>query len=161
VDAQQNMIVDIVQRRPVLRVINEQGEQYYVDQIGNYIRKGDYRAIRVPVATGYVENYSSNETLEKTPKLNNAFEIAVAIRKDPVLLALIEQMHFDKDGGIVLIPKIGKEKIILNHIDELEIKLGQLKAFYRELAKTDGWGKFKEIDISYKNVVYGRNPEQP
>lgn len=160
-DAKNDLVIEVIQRRPILRVMNYKSDQYYIDQSGHYIRKGDYRATRVPVVTGYVEDFAPNQELEDTPKLNDAYLITKTIRKDKVLTALIEQIHFEKNGRIILIPKIGTEKIILDHMDELDIKLGQLKTFYRELARTDSWGKYKEIDISYKSVVYGRNPEQP
>ena len=161
IDTHRKLIVDIIQRRPVLRVINQNGDQYYVDQGGDFVRKGNYRAIRVPVVTGYIENYSKDLNLQKTPKLHQAFNIASALRKDNVLEALIEQIHFEKNGRVILIPKVGKEKIVLDHQEELDAKLKQLKVFYKELARTNGWGKYETIDISYKNVVYGRNSEKP
>ena len=161
IDAKTQLVVDIVQRRPVMRVMNQNGDQYYVDQAGDFVRKGNYRAIRVPVVTGYIENYSSDSNLDKAPKLKQAYTIATALKKDEVLSALIEQIHFEKNSRVILIPKIGKEKIVLDHQEELNDKLKQLKVFYKELARTNGWGKFDTIDISYKNVVYGRNSEQP
>ena len=158
VDAQQQLSIDAIQRRPLFRVMNQQGDQYYVDQSGNYVQKGTYRAIRVPVITGYVESFSKDLILEEQPKLKKAFNIVAAVAKDKVLKALIEQIHFEKKGRVVLIPKIGEEKIIIDHLEDLDIKLMDLKKYYRHLAKTNGWNSFKEIDISYKKQVVGRNP---
>lgn len=161
VDAHYKLVVEIEQRRPILRVMNLQNDQFYIDQSGAYVRKVSKKATRVPVVTGYVETMKQGTDLSKLPKLNQAFDIVTKLRKDPVLKALIEQIHFEKSKRIVLIPKIGKEKIILDHVDQLEKKLENLKTFYRHLAKTDGWEKFEEIDISYHNQVVPRDLDNP
>lgn len=153
IDAHQKLIVDVVQRRPILRVMNYKNDQYYIDQAGDYITKVEDKATRVPVATGYVESYAKDKKIDKLPRLNQAFGIIKEIRKDKVLKALIEQVHFEKEGKIILIPKIGDQKIILEHVDKLESKLDNLKTFYRQLARTNGWKKYDEINISYDKQV--------
>jgi len=161
VDAHQNLVVEIAQRRPILRVMNQQNDQFYVDQSGTYVRKVSNKASRVPVVTGYVETLKEGGDIAKLPRLSRAYEIVTKIRKDQVLKALIEQVHFEKSKRIVLIPKIGKEKIILDYVDQLDKKLDNLKIYYRQLAQTDGWEKFDEIDISYWNQVVPRNLDNP
>ena len=111
--------------------------------------------------TGYIESYGADLEIQKLPKLNKAYQITLEIGKDPVIKALIESIHFEKNGRIILTPKIGNEKIIIDHLDELSEKLADLKDFYRQLARTNSWGKFDEIDISYKNQVVARNLEKP
>ena len=111
--------------------------------------------------TGYVESYTPELVLTQTPRLKSAYDMVNLIREDAMLSALIEQIHFEKEGRIVMVPKIGDEKIILDHLDELPEKLSDLKKFYKHLAKTNGWGKFEEIDISYKDQVVGRSNTNP
>ena len=60
-----------------------------------------------------------------------------------------------------MIPKVGKAKIILDYMDDLDRKLDNLKTIYNQLAKTNSWNKYTEIDISYKNQVIPRNPVKP
>lgn len=161
-DAHQVLKVDIVQRRPVLRVMNKQGDQYYLDQIGTYVAQADFRAVRVPVVTGYVESLQPMESILPDQKLSIAFDIVMRIRKDEFLSALVEQITFEKNDRIILIPKVGNEKIILDHIDDLDSKLKNLKDYYKEVAKSNSWDKYDEIDISYRKQVVGRrNPVTP
>jgi len=161
VDAHQNLIVDVVQRRPILRVMNQQGDQFYVDQSGSYVQTVDKKATRVPVVTGYVESLDRQGHVAFTPRLQSAFEVITESRKDPVLKALIEQVHIEKNKRIVIIPKIGDEHIVLDHTDRLSDKLSNLRQFYKELARTDSWDKYNEINISYNNQVVARNSENP
>ncbi len=161
VDVQQRLIVDIVQRRPIMRVMNKQGDQFYLDQKGHFVAKSNYRAVRVPVITGYVESLKSGETLIEKKRLKKAWNIVNEINKDLFLKALVEQIHFESTERIVLIPKVGDDRIVLDYIDELPQKLKNLKSFYKELAKSNSWKKYKEIDISYKNQVAARNSVTP
>ncbi len=55
VDVQQNLHVEIIQRRPIMRVMNKHGDQFYIDQTGGYVAQSSIRAVRVPVVSGYME----------------------------------------------------------------------------------------------------------
>jgi len=161
IDAKQNLVVDIIQRRPILRVMNQEGDQFYVDQSGSYVQTVDKKATRVPVVTGYVESLDPQGHVAFTPRLQSAFEVITESRKEPMLKALIEQVHIEKNKRIVIIPKIGDEHIVLDHTDGLKEKLSNLRQFYRELARTDSWDKYNEINISYNNQIVVRNSDNP
>ncbi|MFT4566696.1 MAG: cell division protein FtsQ [Saprospiraceae bacterium] len=161
IDVQQNLHIEIVQRRPIMRVMNKQGDQFYIDQTGEFVAQSSYRAVRVPVVTGHIESLKPNELISPKSKLFKAFTIVNQIRKDEFLSALVEQVYFEKGDRIILIPKVGEEKIVLDHIDDLQGKLRNLKVYYKEVAKSNSWGKYDEIDISYRKQVIGRNPVTP
>ena len=156
VDALQEMHISIVQRRPIVRIMDTSGAQYYLDQEGKYISKQDYKAIRVPIATGAIEAFSPDWSKKQNSRIRECFQIVNALRKDKFLTALVEQIHFENER-ILLIPKMGNEKIVIKYLDDLDRKLNNLKKFYKTvMAKNDSWGKYKEIDISYKNQVVPR-----
>jgi len=161
VDVQQNMHIEIIQRRPIMRVMNKQGDQFYIDQTGEYVAQSSFRAVRVPVISGHVESLKPTERIAPKSRLYKAFTVIDQIRKDEFLSALVEQIYFEKDDRIILIPKVGDEKIVLDHIDDLPSKLKNLKVYYKEVAKSNTWGKYDEIDISYRKQVIGRNPVTP
>jgi len=155
-DANREMHIRIIQRRPIVRVIDETDAQYYLDQEGKYISKQDFKAIRVPVATGKIEAFNKNWKNKKGSNIKKCFEIVNAIRKDDFLVALVEQIHFENER-IVMIPKMSSEVIVIKHLDHLDQKLNNLKRFYQtEMTNNNSWGKYKEIDISYKNQVITR-----
>jgi len=161
IDAHQKLNVEIIQRRPILRVMNQQGDQFYVDQSGSYVRTVNQKATRVPVVTGYVESLDAHGHVAFAPRLERAYQVITEARKDPVLKALIEQVHVEKKNRITIIPKIGDERIILDHMDSLKDKLSNLKQFYRELARTNSWEKYNQIDISYNDQVVVENSDNP
>jgi cell division protein FtsQ len=158
VDANRRLIVDVEQRRPIARVINEDGSAYYLDQQGSYIELSRYRAVRVPVITGRYERFNDRDSIGSKPFLNMVFQLVLEIRKDPFLKSLIEQIHREPTGRLLLIPKVSDEKIVLEYTDNLDKKLSNLKEFYKShLSKNNDWGKYEEIVISYKNQVIGRD----
>ena len=161
IDANQRLKVAVEQRRPILRIMNDRGEDYYLDQAGNYVAKTMYRAVRVPVITGSISGYTADWKDLPGSEIGMAFELVTRIHEDEFLSPLVEQIHFERGNRIILIPKIGSEKIRLDYLDDVDGKLDNLKSFYKVLARKNGWGKYKEIDISYKNQVIGRKPVKP
>lgn len=161
IDSKKNLVIDIEQRRPILRIKDNEGGDYYLDQAGNYVAKSSFRAVRVPIITGYLEKYDERWRDRPDSRIKKAFIISEVLYHDKFLSALIEQIHFDKTDRIIMIPKVGNEKIVLDYMDNLEHKLKNLKSFYREIAETKNWNKYDEIDISYKNQVIGRNSVKP
>ena len=155
-DAQRHLHINVIQRRPIVRIIDEKGKQYYLDQEGEFISKQDYKAIRVPVATGNIEPFNPDWKTQKTSKINQCFTIIQALRKEEFYTSLIEQIHFEEDQ-IKLVPKIGEEVIVINDLNDIDRKLYNLKRFYEtEMTLGNAWGKYDELDISIKNQVVPR-----
>ena len=159
-DANRVLHVNVIQRRPIVRIIDKTGAQYYLDQEGKYISKHDFKAIRVPIATGIIEAFDQDWKTKKESKIKQCYDIVSALRKDDFLTALVEQINFE-DQRIVMIPKMSSEIIVIKHLDHLDRKLNNLKIFYKtEMTNNDSWGKYKEIDISYYNQVVTRTTNQ-
>ncbi len=155
-NADRKLIIDIEQRRPIARVMSADGSSFYLDQYGVYVNVTKKRASRVPLITGNFEKFEPSDSAHTKPRLSMAYAIAHEIRNDEFNSSLIEQIHLDKNGRFILVPKLGSEKIVLAYTDELSIKLNNLKDFYYNLSKTNNWGKYDEIDISIANQVLGR-----
>lgn len=162
IDAKQVLNVDIEQRRPILRFKGNNGQDYYLDQAGAYVSKTQYRAVRVPVVTGHVNKYQPDWNINEDNRISQAYEIGMIINEDSFLKSLIEQIHFERSGRIVLVPKVGEHKIVLDYLDDLDTKLTyNLKRFYKHMAKENSWDKYDELDISYKSQVVGRKSASP
>ncbi|MFI3316377.1 MAG: hypothetical protein SNF93_02200 [Rikenellaceae bacterium] len=57
------------------------------------------------------------------------------------------------DLRLELIPRSGEHTIIFGECREIEEKLKNAKKFYREVLPHQGWGKFKSINVEYKNQI--------
>lgn len=166
VDVNGDVNIDVTQRTPLVRIMNLDGEGYYIDNKSNLMPLSDKYTARVLVATGYiiepfasryqfsVNTISKHELFSKISVLDDIYNIATYISKDSVLESLIHQINVTPDKEIELYPSIGNHKIIFGEAKDFEEKFNKLKLFYTEgLNKTDGWNKYSTINIKYKNQV--------
>ena len=166
VDVNGDVNVDVKQRTPVVRILNLDGESYYIDTQSKLMPLSENYTARVLIATGnifepYAQRYTTTVNIiakhpiySKVSVLDDIFAVTQYINKDSVLASLIQQINITKDKEIELFPSIGNHKIIFGDAQNIEEKFNKLKLFYTEgLNKTDGWNKYSIINIKYKNQV--------
>jgi len=153
-----NMFIDIEQRQPIVRIDAVSGFDYYLDKQGHMIPVSAGAILRVPVATGAIAAYKPEYQTELNNNLNHIFEIADKIDNDSFLKSLTEQINISEDGVIVIIPKLGRHRIIVGDELGLDAKFSRLRDYYKEGIKRVGIDRFSEIDISYEGqiVLYRR-----
>ncbi|MBK7231893.1 MAG: hypothetical protein IPH93_06445 [Saprospiraceae bacterium] len=158
-DANQNLHVDVYQRDPVLRVLDIEGNQYYIDTEGNKIPCSSRYAARVPVVTGVAGTQGDRNVLKgKNLHIKNIYYLALEIAKDPFAQSLIEQIDIQQTGDVVFVPKIGSEKIFFGKVNDIQEKLDKLQFFYREGLRYEGWNVYTTIDLQNRDqVVCKRN----
>lgn len=160
------LTIQVKQRRPMLRILNQNGESYYIDSTGKIMPLSFKSSSRVLVVNGFLnEPYArryqfsindllKNESLKSLTLLDEIYELTQNIYADSCLSKLIHQIYVNEQEEFLLVPMIGKQEIILGKTDNLSHKLNKLKLFYKEgLNKTDSWNKYKSINLKYKNIV--------
>ena len=163
-DSKNRLHAHIIQKKPIMRVIDEEGGEYYLDENGKQVPVTRGSAVRVPLVTGIRDTFSLVNTKSDRPsKLKQVFDIMKYVAKDPFLTALIEQAHVEHDsiGDIVLIPKLGREKLIFGDASDIQAKFDNLKIFYRDGMPKLGWSRYKSLNLKYSHQVRGMlaNPE--
>ncbi|MCG8327103.1 MAG: hypothetical protein MI974_05430 [Chitinophagales bacterium] len=156
ISANNQVSIDIQQRVPVLRIIDNNGENYYLDQNGVQVPLSKHFTTKVLVATGSLPAYDEKFQKRKRSRMKDAFELAQLILADDFLQPMIEQMHFSPKGIITLVPKLGNHKITFGKYENAEDKLKRLKAFYKEALPYEGWRKYSSISLEYKGQVVGK-----
>ncbi len=150
--------VEVEIRRPFVRVIADNGDQFYLDAKGVRVSTVKNQAIRVPVATGNIDEYTDNWINSKKHNLNEVFVMAKALYKDDFLYALIEQIDIDDKNKLTLIPKVGP-KLIIGNTKDLGQKLENLKEGYKQILKREGWEGIKALNFEIKNQIIKEKPE--
>jgi len=163
-DSKNRLNVSIIQKKPLMRVMDETGGEYYLDENGKQVPVTRGSAVRVPVVSGVRDTFNAKFlTSDKPSKLKDLFNIMKYVAQDEFLSALIEQAHVENDsiGDIVLIPKIGREILIFGDGRDIEEKFDKLKIFYRDGLPKLGWSRYKTLNLKYANQVSGMlaNPE--
>lgn len=157
VDKHNVMNILIRQKQPIVRIDAADGKDYYLDYSGDRIPVTD--VFRVPVVTGQVDEYKPG--FQKTDKnnLNAVLKLARKVHDDQFLTALVEQIHIDNKDEITIVPKVGRDKILIGEIDGLDEKIYRLKTYYEHGVKKIGLDKFDELDFRYEGQMIGRQKD--
>jgi len=153
VDALKRVHVDIQPRKAIVRVVDEYGSNYFLDEDGIRLPISTNFTPRVMVAHGSVPQYHDLNFVDKKGVLYNIFELSLAISNNPFLSAQIDQIFINKNMEAELIPKIGNQEIRFGKIENINEKLENLVAFYKDGIAYKGWKTYKSIDLRYDRQV--------
>jgi cell division protein FtsQ len=158
--------IDVKQRTPVCRVVNLDGESYYIDSQSKLMPLNDNYSARVIVVNGFitepyarryqysVKQIAGNKLFSEVSVLDDVLAVVEHIHADSVLASLIHQVYVNEEKELELFPAVGNHKIVFGNTDHLAEKFNKLKLFYTQgLNKADSWNKYSTINLKYKNLV--------
>lgn len=153
IDARNQINIEVEQREPVLRVIDNNGLNYYLDDSGLKMPLSKHFTARVLVATGNIPPHVPDFLTRKKHTLKDLFELARKLREDPFFDALFDQVYVSNQREYTLVPKVGDQKVILGPYENIDEKLRNLKVFYQEAVAYEGWQKYRTINLKYRGQV--------
>ncbi|MBL7826366.1 MAG: hypothetical protein JNJ57_07030 [Saprospiraceae bacterium] len=146
--------VKVEQREPILRILDNNGANYYLDKNGVKMPPSKNFAARVVVATGNIAPYQEDfRKRKKRNTLKDLFALTETLMADEFLSVFIQQIHVTNTGDFVLVPLIGDQNIVLGSVRRVEDKLRRLKVFYQEGMPYAGWRKYESINLKYNGQV--------
>jgi len=146
--------IEIKQRQPILRILNENGQDFYIDNDGLKMPISSNFTANVLVATGHItEVFGSRVDTLHTQLARDLYKTAQYIKQDTLWDAQIEQIVVDQKNDIELIPRVGNQRIVLGNADSLEKKMKNLLLFYKKAMPQVGWDTYKTINIKYTNQI--------
>jgi len=135
---------EIEERQPILRVITNAGEDYYIDKEGQRVPLSKLFVADLPLATGTIkESFAKNEL----------YNFASFLSDDDFWNKQIEQIVVLPNKEVKLIPRIGDHDIILGKIDNYQDKLTKLRTFYDKGLSEVGWNRYSVINLKYDKQV--------
>lgn len=154
-DAEVNVHIELTQREPVLRIIDRNGLQYYLDKEGHRLPLSGHYTPRILVATGNIPPHVPDFLEKDNYALKDLFFLAEKILEDPFLKPMTEQIYINNSLEYTLIPKFGRQKILLGKAANMDEKLDNLKLYYEKALPVSGWKKYRAIDLRYKGQIVG------
>lgn len=165
-------IIEIELRKPIARIYNRHGEDYYLDDEGFAMFTTPVHTAHIVVVTGDIPDRKTsvpvseiinNDSLRSIRRLDDIYRISDYVCKDPLFRSLIGQIQVEKNGDFVLVPLVGDQKIIFGSAyskTEVADKFKKLKIFYEEAMPYEGWDKYSEISLKYKDQIVCKKAEQ-
>jgi len=138
----------IEERKPILRIISNTGENYYIDNEGNKMPLSKRFTAYLPIATGAIkEDFAKSEL----------YKFALFLYDNEFWNAQIEQIVVLPNNDIKLIPRVGDHEILLGDLSGYKERLEKLLAFYKNGLNETGWNKYSVINLKFdKQVVCTR-----
>ena len=146
--------ININQFKPYARLINNIGDDYYIDKNGEIF----------PVSNKYSERvllifFKNHKSIDKEKNINffqngnKIFKLINYINRNDFYKKQISQINVLKDGEIIMIPQITKQKIYFGNTDNMEIKFKKLELFYKNILPTKGWNYYESVNLKFKNQI--------
>ena len=153
-DMNGTVYVEVKQREPILRIINAGGQDYYVDLDGLKMPISPNFTADVLVATGYIlEGFNGRVDTLMTFAAKDLYKTARFLSKDSLWNAQIEQLYINEKNDIEMIPRVGKQRIIIGNAQGIATKMDNLLAFYKQAMPKAGWNAYRTINLKYLNQV--------
>ena len=158
--------INVKQRKPVIRIINKNGDSYYLDDEGKLMPLSDKYTAKVliangnilePFATRYkysVATISKDSVLKATSMLGQLFAMANYINADEFWKSQVQQIYINDEKDMEIVPMVGNQKIIFGDTTAMDEKFKKLLTFYQQGLNTTGWwNKYSTINLKFKNQI--------
>ena len=141
------LCVNVEQRVPVIFVIPEGKDGYFVDAQGKIIPNRN-SPTNLVVASGNIdEKYASKELAE----------FGQFLQTDEFWNNQIEQIYVTKDRKgkrvVEIVPRVGDQIVYLGTLENYQKKLRKLRTFYDKAVGTVGWKKYARVNLEYDNQI--------
>jgi cell division protein FtsQ len=158
VDGTLHVYVD--QRDPVMRVIPDEGGDFFIDDEGVLVRRRNLYTPRLHIIGGNVKisqamlnGVSIMDSSIKSTLLRDVYHFVRYINSDAFWSAQIDQIFVDGRQEIDLIPRAGNHQIHFGTFDDYKGKLKNLAAFYDKVMPEVGWDKYSTINLEFRDQI--------
>ncbi|PCJ65554.1 MAG: hypothetical protein COA58_09080 [Bacteroidetes bacterium] len=142
-DLRGELKLQIKQRLPIVRIINSNGDSYYLSKDFTKIPTKGTDVARVPIANGRLS----------TTMIKKVYTLSTYVQENEFMEALTEQIFVDKNSDLVIVPKVKNQKIIIGDTANIEEKFQKLIDFYQHGLNHIGWEKYHTINLKYKDQI--------
>lgn len=142
--------LSVTQHLPILRVMPEGRDAYYIDEDGLKMKVQQYNANLV-VASGHIDTAYVRKHLVPMAKY---------LRTAPFWDDLITQIYVRPDRKMDLYTRVASDIVIhFGTSDSIARKFDNLRSFYEKVIPQMGWSTYKSVSVEFYNqVVAERDP---
>ncbi len=158
-DADGVLHIDILQRKPVVRIYLPGRPGFFVDDEGYILPWSSRYPVYVLVASGNIpvpSRVASFKTVYDLPEkthVQDIYRLACYIDSVPFWKAQIEEIYIDDRGDYTLTPRVGSHAIILGDMEDYRGKFRKLYLFYTHALNNLGWNRYTTINLAFKNQI--------
>jgi cell division protein FtsQ len=138
-----HVCINIKQRIPVIRIMSDNDDNYYLDNHGNIMPEAGY-ATDILIATGHISKKYAQNVLSK---------IANHIVSNTFWKNQTVQLNVLTNGTLEMVPRVGDHIVFLGSPTNIDNKLERLRKFYIYGLNKAGWNKYSYINVEFNNQI--------
>lgn len=144
------VVVRAEQRRPIARLYYGNRE-LYLDREGSLFPTSPMGFCNVLVASGDFTEKLRLDSLNAQAKA--IWKLACFLDDKDDYRDLIDQIFVERNGNMMMVPKVGDHVIELGSVDDLDNKFSNLLTFYCKGMPRAGWNTYSKISLKFKGQV--------
>ena len=151
------VFIGITQRLPIVRIKNQRGDDYYLDDHGGIMPNSKYTSDLI-IATGNINAWYAK---------NYLVYLAIELMNDDFWKNQIVQINILHDLGVELVPRVGEHVVYIGQLpyandkikrkelikEFIRNKTERLEMFYKYGLNKAGWNKYYYINIEFDNQI--------
>ena len=135
--------IQVRQRVPVVKVMADNGENYYIDSHGSVMPENRFVNDLI-IATGHISRKYAQIHLSR---------VANSIMQDKFWQNQIVQINVLPDLTMELVPRVGDHIIFIGAPLGIAKKLERMRKFYLYGLNKAGWNKYSYINVEFDNQI--------
>jgi cell division protein FtsQ len=153
-DLKGNIIVRASLRRPIARIVRNDGPDGYIAEDGTVMPVSDKFTSRVVLVGGsYIPTMLKQRNLTSSEEGRMLMHVIETIRENEFWHAQIAQLNIDSKMRITMLPKVGNERIEFGKPERVAQKFDKLMIFYKEILPRMGWNKYSRVNLEYEGQI--------
>jgi cell division protein FtsQ len=152
IDNSSKLQVVVKEKQPIARLFFTNGNSCYLDSNLKTVPLHAVFSARLPVFTG-IPNLRKDKSTRDSIFLNQIKNIAIYLKKNDFWMANIDQVNFNPQGNIEMIPKLGNYTILFGDGSAIENKFNNLSEFYFQVLQKKGWNVYSTINVGFENQI--------
>jgi cell division protein FtsQ len=153
-DIKGNLIVKAILRRPIARIIRNDGPDAYIAEDGTIMPVSTRFTARVLLIGGTnVQAMLLKENIASDDEGRQLLQLLTRISGDSFWRAQIAQININGKNRLTMLPQVGAQTIEFGTAENMEEKLKKLKIFYKEILPQMGWSRYHRVNVEYNGQL--------
>lgn len=152
-DVRGNLLVDVMQTRPIARIFDAKGPDFYIGEQGQILPVTVKHTARVPLIEMEDKSILKNASLLDTEEGKKLFEMMSFVDQNRFWNAQVAHVFVDKKFEASLLTQVSRQVVSFGEMTELEKKFKKLKVFYQKILPGAGWNHYDSVNIKYSKQI--------
>lgn len=146
--------ISVQQREVLIRIVNKNGQEYYIDTKGAKVPVTLRYVPHVLVANGNIkEGYKKALDTVETKLVKDLVTIVDHIKADPLWSNQVVQLYVNEHQDIEIVPRVGSQQLVLGDAAKLDKKLARLVVFYKNILPRVGADAYRKVNVKYDDQI--------